>query len=137
MKWILLLIVVAGVAGYFTRPEEAVMRERADAVLSDPQNVTQGFESLGATIAGERAYSNYYVLAEVRRIARWPACGRLLGRVHASAMQPRAGHAHGRLTIADSTAPDRYRRRRVFHCAGARSARSSARARSLEAETQV
>lgn len=64
MKWILLLLVIAGVAGYFTRPEEAVMRERADAVLSDPQSVSEGFESLGATLAGERAYSNYYVAAK-------------------------------------------------------------------------
>jgi hypothetical protein len=64
MKWILLLLVIAGVAGYFTRPDESVMRERADAVLSDPQNVSEGFESLGATIAGERAYSNYYVASK-------------------------------------------------------------------------
>ncbi|MGD9966649.1 MAG: hypothetical protein AB7T59_09030 [Hyphomonadaceae bacterium] len=64
MKWILLLLVIAGVAGYFTRPDEAVMRERADAVLSDPQNVSEGFESLGASLAGERAYSNYYVAAK-------------------------------------------------------------------------
>ena len=64
MKWILLLLVIAGVAGYFTKPEEAVMRERADAVLSDPQSVSEGFESLGATIAGDRAYSNYYVASK-------------------------------------------------------------------------
>lgn len=64
MKWILLLLVIAGVAGYFTRPQEAVMRERADAVLSDPQSVSEGFESLGATIAGDRAYSNYFVAAK-------------------------------------------------------------------------
>jgi len=64
MRWILLLLVIAGVAGYFTRPEEAAMRERADAVLSDPQSVSEGFESLGATIAGDRAYSNYYVAAK-------------------------------------------------------------------------
>ena len=64
MKWILLLLVIAGVAGYFTKPEEAVMRERADAVLSDPQRVSEGFESLGATLAGDRAYSNYYVASK-------------------------------------------------------------------------
>jgi hypothetical protein len=63
VKWILLLLVIAGVAGYFTRPDEAAMRERADAVLSAPQSVSEGFESLGATIAGDRAYSNYYVAA--------------------------------------------------------------------------
>ena len=64
MKWIVLLLIIAGVAGYFTKPEEAAMRESADAVLSDPQDVSQGFESLGATIAGDRAYSNYYVAAK-------------------------------------------------------------------------
>ena len=64
MKWILLILVIAGVAGYFTKPEEAAMREAADAVLSDPQSVSQGFESLGATLAGDRAYSNYYVAAK-------------------------------------------------------------------------
>jgi len=64
MKWIVLLLIIAGVAGYFTRPEDAVMREAADAVLSDPQSVSEGFESLGATLAGDRAYSNYYVAAK-------------------------------------------------------------------------
>ncbi len=64
MKWIVLLLIIAGVAGYFTKPEEAAMRERADAVLGDPQSVSEGFESLGATIAGDRAYSNYYVAAK-------------------------------------------------------------------------
>jgi hypothetical protein len=64
MKWIVLLLIIAGVAGYFTRPEEAVMREAADAVLGDPQSVSEGFESLGATLAGDRAYSNYYVAAK-------------------------------------------------------------------------
>lgn len=64
MKWIVLLLIIAGVAGYFTRPEEAAMREAADAVLGDPQSVSEGFESLGATIAGDRAYSNYYVAAK-------------------------------------------------------------------------
>ncbi len=64
MKWIVLLLIIAGVAGYFTRPEEAVMREAADAVLGDPQSVSEGVESLGATLAGDRAYSNYYVAAK-------------------------------------------------------------------------
>ena len=64
MKWILLLLIIAGVAGYFTRPDEAVMRERAETVLQDPQDISQGFESLGAAIAGQRAYSNYYVAAK-------------------------------------------------------------------------
>ena len=64
MKWIVLLLIIAGVAGYFTKPAESVMRESADAVLSDPQNVSQGFESVATTLAGDRAYSNYYVAAK-------------------------------------------------------------------------
>jgi hypothetical protein len=64
MRWILLLLVIAGIAAYFTRPDEAAMRQRADAVLGDPQNVSQSFESVGATIAGERAYSNYYLASK-------------------------------------------------------------------------
>ena len=61
LRLILLLIIIAGVAGYFTRPDEAAMRQQADTVLSDPQSISEGFESLGATVAGERAYDNYYV----------------------------------------------------------------------------
>jgi hypothetical protein len=64
MKWILLLLVIAGVAGYFTRPDEPTMRNAADAVLSDPHSLEDGFESVGATIAGDRAYNNYYVAAK-------------------------------------------------------------------------
>ena len=64
LRLVLLLLIIAGVAGYFTKPTEAVMREAADAVLSDPSNVSEGLESIGATIAGDRAYSNYYVAAK-------------------------------------------------------------------------
>lgn len=64
LRIILLLLVIAGVAGYFTRPAEPAMREAADAVLSDPQNITQGLEGLGATLAGDRVYSNYYVASK-------------------------------------------------------------------------
>jgi hypothetical protein len=64
LRLVLLLIVIAGVAGYFTKPTEAVMRESADAVLSDPSNISEGLEGIGATIAGERAYSDYYVAAK-------------------------------------------------------------------------
>lgn len=63
LRLLLVLIVVAGVAGFFTRPNEAAMRQAADAVLDDPQDLTEGLESLGATLAGERAYDNYFVLA--------------------------------------------------------------------------
>lgn len=64
MRWLLLLIVIAGVAGYFTRPSEATMREAAESVLGEPQNLRQGFESIGASIAGDRLYTNYYVAAK-------------------------------------------------------------------------
>lgn len=64
LRLVLLLLIIAGVAGYFTRPEEPAMREAANAVLSDPQNLSQGLESLGATLAGERTYNNYYVAAK-------------------------------------------------------------------------
>ena len=64
LRIVLLLLIIAGVAGYFTKPEESVMREAADAVLSDPSNISEGLESVGATLAGDRAYSNYYVAAK-------------------------------------------------------------------------
>lgn len=64
LRLVLLLIIIAGVAGYFTRPDEAAMRAGADAVLNDPQNISQGIESVGAALAGERAYNNYYVASK-------------------------------------------------------------------------
>lgn len=60
-RLVLLLLVVAGVAAFFTRPDEAKMREAADAVLGDPQSISQGIESIGASVAGDRAYSNYFL----------------------------------------------------------------------------
>jgi hypothetical protein len=64
MRLILLILVIAAVAGYFTRPDEPTMREAANALLRDPQNVGEGLESVGATIAGDRVYQNYYVAAK-------------------------------------------------------------------------
>jgi hypothetical protein len=61
LRLVLLLIIIAGVAGYFTRPDEAAMRAGADAVLSDPQTISQGLESFGASVVGDRQYDNYYV----------------------------------------------------------------------------
>lgn len=66
LRLVLLLIVIAGVAAFFTRPDEAKMRAGAELVLNDPQDITEGLESLGATIAGERAYDNYYVASRYR-----------------------------------------------------------------------
>lgn len=64
IRLLVLLLIIAGVAGYFTRPQEAAMREAAEAVLQDPQNISQGLESIGATLAGDRAYSDYYVVTK-------------------------------------------------------------------------
>jgi hypothetical protein len=61
LRLVLLLLVVAGVAAFFTRPDEPKMREAAEAVLSDPQNISQGLESIGAAVAGNRDYTNYYL----------------------------------------------------------------------------
>jgi len=61
LRVVLLLVVIAGVAAFFTRPDEPKMREQAEAVLSDPQNISQSLESLGATLAGTRSYDNYYL----------------------------------------------------------------------------
>ena len=63
MKWLIILIIIAGIAGYFTRPDEAKMRDAANALLSNPGNISQGVESLGASLAGNRSYDNYYVAA--------------------------------------------------------------------------
>lgn len=64
VRLILLLLIVAGVAGYFTKPDEATMRAGADAVLGDPASISEGLESVGATVAGDRVYNNYYVAAK-------------------------------------------------------------------------
>ena len=61
LRIILFVLIVAGVAGYFTRPEEPAMREAANAVLSEPGDISEGLEGIGAAIAGQRVYSNYYV----------------------------------------------------------------------------
>jgi hypothetical protein len=64
LRLVLLILIIDGVAGYFTRPDEATMRQGADAVLSDPGSISEGLVSVGATIAGDRNYSNYYVAAK-------------------------------------------------------------------------
>ncbi|MEQ1491379.1 MAG: hypothetical protein ABL932_12605, partial [Terricaulis sp.] len=64
MKWIVLILILAGVAGYFTKPDEAAMRAGADAVLNNPQSISEGFETVGTALAGDRSYDNYYVAAK-------------------------------------------------------------------------
>ncbi|UPT64085.1 MAG: hypothetical protein M0D54_05955 [Hyphomonadaceae bacterium JAD_PAG50586_4] len=64
LRLVLLLLVVAGVAGYFTKPDEPAMRAAAEQVLNDPQNISEGFETIGAAFAGANAYSDYYVASK-------------------------------------------------------------------------
>jgi len=71
LRLVLLLLIVAGVAGYFTKPDEATMRAAADAVLQQStedaaSNLDLGGVAEGAAVAlaGDRAYSNYYVAAK-------------------------------------------------------------------------
>jgi hypothetical protein len=56
-----LLIIVAGVAGYFTRPDEPKMRAAAEAVLNDPATLGELMEGVGAAVAGQRRFDDYYV----------------------------------------------------------------------------
>jgi hypothetical protein len=58
---ILLVIVGVCVGGYLTRPTEDTMREAANTVLSNPESISEGMEGLGATMAGDRMYFDYYV----------------------------------------------------------------------------
>lgn len=58
---LLFVIVAVGAVGYFTRPDEAQMRAAADLVLSNPGSVSEGVQGVGATIAGDRTYDNYFV----------------------------------------------------------------------------
>lgn len=60
----LLVLVGACVAGYLTRPDEAAQRAAADAVLRDPQNISEGMQGLGATLAGDRMFFDYYVMTK-------------------------------------------------------------------------
>ncbi len=60
---LLLVLVAAAGIGYLTRPTQEAMRDAADAVLSDPNSITEGLQGLGATIAGNRVYFDYYVVS--------------------------------------------------------------------------
>lgn len=64
LRLVLLLLVIAGVAGYFTKPDEPTMRAAAEQVLNDPQNIAEGFETIGAAVAGSNVYSDYYVVSK-------------------------------------------------------------------------
>lgn len=58
----LVLIAAVGAAAYFTRPDEAAQRAAADAVLKNPDSLTEGLQGLGATLGGDRVYKDYYVV---------------------------------------------------------------------------
>jgi hypothetical protein len=71
IRLIVLLLIIAGVAGYFTRPDEATMRSAADAVMQQSTEEAAGNLDLGGVaegaavaLAGDRAYTNYYVAAK-------------------------------------------------------------------------
>jgi hypothetical protein len=64
VRWIILLLILAGVAGYFTRPEEPAMRTAAEAVLGDPSTLGELMQGVGAQVAGDRQYTNYYVASK-------------------------------------------------------------------------
>jgi hypothetical protein len=64
MRWLVLIIIAAAVAGYFTRPDEAKMRTAAETALSNPQSLGQALGNAVSEIGGQRSYDNYYVAAK-------------------------------------------------------------------------
>lgn len=61
VRFIILLIIIAAIAGYFTRPDQAKMRTAAEAVLNEPATVGELMEGVGAAVAGQRQFNDYYV----------------------------------------------------------------------------
>lgn len=64
LRIVLLLVVIAGVAGYFTRPQEPAMRDAADAVLRDVNSGGDLVDAAQALIVGDRQFSDYYVVTK-------------------------------------------------------------------------
>jgi hypothetical protein len=62
LRLVLLLLVVAGVAAFFTRPDEAKMRDVANAALSDSSNPISAIGDAIVEGVGERRYDNYFVV---------------------------------------------------------------------------
>lgn len=58
---IILVLIIAGVAAYFTRPQAPAMEAAANEVLSSPGNLEQGLQGIGAAVAGNRAFTDYFV----------------------------------------------------------------------------
>jgi hypothetical protein len=61
---LLVLIIGVGAAAYFTRPDEPTMRAAAGEALQDPQSVTEGLQGIGAALAGDRVFNDYYVVTK-------------------------------------------------------------------------
>ncbi len=68
LRLLLLLIVVAGVAGYFTKPDEAAHKVAAEAAFAQAREAAISSLDLGAMIditaadlAGSGLYEDYYV----------------------------------------------------------------------------
>lgn len=67
-RFLLLLLVIAGVAGYFTKPTEAQHREAVNATLQEIQEQAASNLDLGgmletglAQLSQEGTYTDYYV----------------------------------------------------------------------------
>lgn len=70
-RMLLLLLVIAGVAGYFTKPTEAQQREAANAALEEIQHQATSNLDLGgmlqtgiAQISQDGTYTDYYVASK-------------------------------------------------------------------------
>jgi hypothetical protein len=102
-----LLVVLAGVAGYFTKPTEAQHREAANATLQQLQDAAASNLDLGgmlqtgiAQISQDGTYTDYYVASKYvvtvneRALAEcWGAFGqvRCMPKVGAGEGQPAGG----------------------------------------------
>ncbi len=64
LRIVLVLLVIAGVAGFFTRPQEPAMRDAADAVLRDINSSGDLVDAAQALIVGDRQFSDYYVVTK-------------------------------------------------------------------------
>ena len=71
MKWLLLLLIIAGVAGYFTNPTEAQHRTAANALLHEQASDAGNNFDIGglletgvASLTQNGAYQNFYVGSE-------------------------------------------------------------------------
>ena len=70
-RFLLLLLVIAGVAGYFTKPTEAQHREAVNATLQEIQEQAASNLDLGgmletglAQLSQEGSYTDYYVASK-------------------------------------------------------------------------